>query len=105
MRDYKLLSSSLLALCGVATISLPTLCRPAQAFSLQGIKEKAPAESRIRIKKRDLRYPVAFNNDIYDYLTVRIGAGAPGSESFLQAIMVIIMSLHATLLEIYLAVT
>ena len=80
MRDYKLLSSSLLALCGVATISLPTLCRPAQAFSLQGIKEKAPAESRIRIKKRDLRYPVAFNNDIYDYLTVRIiGAGAPGS--------------------------
>ena len=80
MRDYKLLSSSLLALCGVATISLPTLCRPAQAFSLQGIKEKAPAESRIRIKKRDLRYPVAFNNDIYNYLTVRIiGAGTPGS--------------------------
>ena len=80
MRDYNLLIYSLLALCGVATISLPTLYRPAQAFSLQRIEEKAPAESRIRIKKRDLRYPVAFNNDIYNYLTVRIiGAGTPGS--------------------------
>ena len=80
MSAFSLSAKFLLAICGTAIINPLFSCESARAFSLKDIKQTAPKETRIRIKKSDLRYPIAYNNDIYDYLTVRIfGVGAPGS--------------------------
>ena len=60
----------------------------------QLLRESNTKEKKIREKLtiEDLNYPMLFNNNIYDFVTVAIyGTGAPGSESLLLKKTIIIM--------------